>query len=322
MKFLLQLSGEHPILPGAEVIAVLEGEGIKYNILYENKKTRILIIDANTGSPEFLSRLAMTTKAAEFVAFSNSLDEVARQIRKKIPNSRTFAVRSKSHRLDEELGGKIWNLGLKVNLTKPDFTVICFQDKKKYIAGIEMPLKKDVNLRKPQLRPFFHPTSMHPKIAGLLVNLAMVKKQDKVLDPFCGTGGILMEAGLMGMKIFGSDIDGTMLEGCRRNLDFYNIPGELRAANATEIHKEFKGIDAIVTDPPYGRSSAVFGRDITGLYKNFLKSASGILKPGGVIVIVTPMKFTPGLKEFKAVGRYDIRVHKSLTRRILVLRKK
>ncbi len=321
MKFLLQLSGEHPDLPKAEIAAVLEGEGINYNIVYENRKTRILIIDAKTKNSEFLQRLAMTTKAAEFVAMSNNLDAISKNIFKKIPKSKTFAVRSESHRIEEELGERIRNPGLKVDLTNPDLTILCFYEKEKYIAGIEIPLKRDFNLRRPQFRPFFHPTSMHPKIARLLVNLGGVKKGDKVLDPFCGTGGILIEAGLTGMKIFGSDVDEGMVEGCRKNLDFYNITGEIRTVDATKIDKEFKGIDAIVTDLPYGRSSAIFGGNIIELYKNFLKSASKILKSGSGIVIVTPKKFLPKLKEFEVIGKYSIRVHKSLTRRILVLRK-
>ncbi len=321
MKVIFQLSGEHPTLPKAEVIAVLEGEKIRYNIFYENRKTRILIIDAKTKNPEFISRLAMTVKAAEFVAMTDDLDEISKNIYNKIPTSKTFAVRSESHELEKKLGGKIWNLGLTVNLTGPDFKVLCFQDNKKYITGIEIPLRKDFNPRKPQFRPFFHPTSMHPKIARLLVNLARVKKGNKVLDPFCGTGGILIEAGLMGMKIFGSDVNERMVEGCRENLGFYNITGEIRIVDATKIDKEFKGIDAIVTDPPYGRSSAIFGGNKTELYKNFLKSAGNALKSKGTIVIVTPVEFSRKLKGFEVIGKYSIRVHKSLTRRILVLSK-
>lgn len=321
MKFIFQLSGEHPVLPKAEILAVLEGEKIKYNIFHENRKTRILIIDAKTKNPEFISRFAMTVKAAEFVAMTDDLDEIAKDIYKKIPKPKTFAVRSESHELEKKLGGKIWNLGLEVNLTKPDFKVLCFRDNKKYITGIEIPLRKDFNPRKPQFRPFFHPTSMHPKIARLLVNLARIKKDDNVLDPFCGTGGILIEAGLMGIKVFGSDISERMIEGCRENLNFYNITGEIRTVDATKIDKEFHGIDAIVTDPPYGRSSAVFGGNKTELYKNFLKSAANSLKAKGTIVIVTPMEFSRKLKGFEVIGKYSIRVHKSLTRRILVLSK-
>jgi tRNA (guanine10-N2)-dimethyltransferase len=163
---------------------------------------------------------------------------------------------------------------------------------------------------------------MHPKIARLLVNLARVKKGKKVLDPFCGTGGILIEAGLMGMGILGSDVDERMVAGCRENMDFYGLHGKIKTANAMEIDKKFHDIDAIVTDPPYGRSSATFGSSIKKIYKNFLKSAARALKSKGVIVIVMPMEFSPRIEGFGVIGKYDIRVHKSLTRRILVLRKR
>ncbi|MCK4365573.1 MAG: DNA modification methylase, partial [Thermoplasmatales archaeon] len=50
--------------------------------------------------------------------------------------------------------------------------------------------------RKIQHRPFFSPISLHPKLARALVNLSSIKKDETLLDPFCGTGGILLEAGL------------------------------------------------------------------------------------------------------------------------------
>lgn len=51
--------------------------------------------------------------------------------------------------------------------------------------------------RKAHLRLYNHPTSLHPRLARCLVNLANAKK---ILDPFCGSGGILIEAGLIGIK--------------------------------------------------------------------------------------------------------------------------
>ncbi len=44
---------------------------------------------------------------------------------------------------------------------------------------------------------------MSPKLARCMVNLTGVKENDLVLDPFCGTGGILIEAGIMGARVIG-----------------------------------------------------------------------------------------------------------------------
>ncbi len=46
--------------------------------------------------------------------------------------------------------------------------------------------------RKVTHRPFSLPISLHPKLARALVNLARVPMGGVLLDPFCGTGGILL----------------------------------------------------------------------------------------------------------------------------------
>mgnify|MGYP002171746373 CR=1 FL=1 len=40
------------------------------------------------------------------------------------------------------------------------------------------------------------------------------------MDPFCGTGGILIEAGLIGCKVAGSDVNWKMKNGSAINLDY------------------------------------------------------------------------------------------------------
>src|SRR5438046_10683807 len=43
-------------------------------------------------------------------------------------------------------------------------------------------------------RPFSLPISLHPKFARALLNLSRVPMAGFVRDPFCGTGGLLLEA--------------------------------------------------------------------------------------------------------------------------------
>ena len=73
------------------------------------------------------------------------------------------------------------------------------------IKQVEIP-RKNFETRKVQNRPFFSPISLHPKVARALVNLSEVEKNETLLDPFCGTGGILLEAGLIGANVIGNDI--------------------------------------------------------------------------------------------------------------------
>jgi tRNA (guanine10-N2)-dimethyltransferase len=322
MRLLFNLSGEHPDLPSAEIFAVLEGEGIGYRSYSENKKNRILILDVDTQNPSFINRLAMTKKVGEFVGVSKDMSKLAQKIYGRISPG-TFAVESESHSSREKLGEEIWKLGFNVDLLNPDSQILCFMDDLEgYSIAIETPIERDFNERKPHKRPCFHPTSIDPKIARVLVNLARVNKNSTVLDPFCGTGGVLIEAGLMGMKLSGRDVDPGMVECCATNLKHYGLEGDIGVGDAMDLGRMAGNVDAIVTDPPYGRSSFMTDRNLEKFYGTFLSSASGVMDPGKYLVMITPGSYDLDAKEFEVDNTYSLYVHKSLTRHILVLKRK
>ncbi|MBW2993758.1 hypothetical protein KY317_04250, partial [Candidatus Woesearchaeota archaeon] len=80
-------------------------------------------------------------------------------------------------------------------------------------------LEQKFGLRKPHLKPGFHPVSLNPKLARAMVNLTGIRK-GIILDCFCGVGGILVEAGLIGLKPVGYDIDQRMTDASRINLEY------------------------------------------------------------------------------------------------------
>ena len=60
--------------------------------------------------------------------------------------------------------------------------------------------------RRMHFNPAPHPSSLHPRLARAFVNLTGISKGE-LYDPFCGAGGILIEAALCGFIAVGSDID-------------------------------------------------------------------------------------------------------------------
>jgi len=149
------------------------------------------------------------------------------------------------------------------------------------------------------------------------VNLACPKPGDILLDPFCGTGGILIEAGLLGARALGSDFDPMMVAGCRRNIQ----DPELLLADATTLPFRSHAIDSVVTDLPYGQSVCIKKADtMDQLYADALDEIRRILKPGRRAVVVTHKDISGIAADHMTVlQRHDQRVHKSLTRRVLVL---
>lgn len=57
---------------------------------------------------------------------------------------------------------------------------------------------------------------MNPQLSFLMANQALVKKGDIVMDPFVGTGSLLVAAANFGAYVMGTDIDYLMLHGKTR----------------------------------------------------------------------------------------------------------
>ena len=183
--------------------------------------------------------------------------------------------------------------------------------------------KKHFYELKPHKRPFFYPGSMSPKLARGMCNLSRVKAGSVVLDPFCGTGGNLIEAGIIGAKVIGIDIDEKMVDGTRRNLEFCHIKDYVVfQGDARNFELSYK-VDAIVTDPPYGISASTAGVESRRIYEDTLFSMQEIIKEDGFICMATPHYLDIGElishTKFKIIEQYMIRMHKSLTRVISVL---
>ena len=180
--------------------------------------------------------------------------------------------------------------------------------------------------RKAHLRPFFSPISLHPKIARALVNITEVKSGQVILDPFCGTGGFLIEAGLMGIDLIGSDISNDMITGCKKNLAHYQLQAiDLIPSDITDLPERIgQSVDGIITDLPYGKATSTQGESIASVYDRAMNSILALLKPGKRAVIGS---FSEELAnndyEFlEHCTSYPLRVHQSLTRWFHVFKKR
>lgn len=75
-------------------------------------------------------------------------------------------------------------------------------------------------------KPFRDPAAgmLPPKLAQIMLNLAVIasaaKQSTIILDPFCGTGTILMETMLMRYSVIGSDKDAKIVSGAQKNIDW------------------------------------------------------------------------------------------------------
>lgn len=309
--FMVKLSGEHDRLPLAELEAVLKSEGVECKIKASGSFHEI---SAESMDSSTLKRCAYVTKAYEVVATGDDIDALAGETFDNLAGVTSFRV-SSNRDMQIKFGSLLTKLGMDVNLKNPEADIMVAQTRQGYSAAVSIDLARDYQKRRAQYRPYFHPTSMHPKLARACVNLLELAAGDSVLDPFCGTGGILIEAGIMGLKPFGSDIDEKMVEGARQNLREYGIEPMVSKKDALNIEGSY---DGVVTDPPYGRASYA-STDTSNLYCAFFKKARKLLDEGSKMVVVLPHEFRLPDGKFDVDAFFDVRMHKSLTRRVWVL---
>ena len=325
-----RMSGEHPDLPLEEIKALHEAYGVKFKIVSREGQ----LVLAESGLEKTLpQRLAFTHEYYPVLEITDAmnLERVLLEMKVKKPESLCvrcmgFPVNTKQERVAGDVLHTRWNA--RVNFVKPNLWVYLINVSGHIAVCVERFETDDFNKRDPNLRPFFHPLALFPKLSRLFLNLARLKEGDLALDPFCGTGSILIEAALLGLRPIGSDLDRKMLWGSKKNLDSYGLKASVVMTDATDIELKTADrrpviVDGIATDPPYGRSSKLFDNEIGELYTKFLSSAFKVLKPGGYLVMAVPHEAEVKYKKagFEKSGTYDIYVHASLTRRIYILRK-
>ena len=176
--------------------------------------------------------------------------------------------------------------------------------------------------RAPTDRPFFQPGSMAPIDARAYVNLAAgpALPDATVVDPMCGTGGLLLEAGLVGARPVGSDAQWKMARGTAENLAHF-LPKsrwDVVRGDATALPLNDGVADAVVVDAPYGRQSKIAGHELERLVGGALAEAARIA-PRCVLVADRP--WGPAARDagWAVTARFERPVHGSLTRHVHVL---
>jgi len=339
-KLFFLLSGEHSTLPFSELKAILEVEDHKYRV--SEKLSQVLRIQAPPESIKSVASRAAMTRVCCFELFN--CDAVETEILQKIRLTslesfirprESFAVRirrimaaaSQINRgeLERKLGERILKKveDTKVNLTTPKKTFFGVLTEKRFVFGLKMAeiLPKSFTERRPKKRPFFHPTALLAKLARCMVNLAKPKAGELVLDPFCGTASLLVEAGLIGCRVLGFDAQRRMVKGSLQNLTYYGIkPEGMIVTDARYL--PVKEVDCIVTDPPYGRSATTLGLSTEKIVKDFFFATQEGIQKGHRICIASPKSIRIGKigKEsgFNHVESHMVYVHRGLTREIAV----
>ncbi|ELZ06514.1 RNA methylase [Natrialba aegyptia] len=189
---------------------------------------------------------------------------------------------------------------------------------------------RDFGTRAPTDKPFFQPGSMDPLLARAVANIAGARPGRTLLDPMCGTGGVLVEAGLVGADVIGTDAQAKMAQGARENLTAFLDRDEpspigvergtwhVGRGDGTRLPLADDAVDSVIFDAPYGRQSKIDTHRLEDLVAGALAEARRVASRA---VVVADRSWE---REARAAGweleaTFERRVHRSLTRYVLVL---
>lgn len=291
-KHAYRLVGENLELSQREIEKVLEAESKDLGI---ERRDRWLVSD-KINMPRRLARAH-----SQYKILGTSIDEVPK------PKA-SFKVECPKTMSEEELGQKLQTSENRVDLENPDKIIRAVPFGSETLYG-ELSCRIDrglFNQRENHKRPFSAPISMPPQLARTAVNLAAKPLGSKIIDPFCGTGGILIEAGLCGIKPFGVDCKEEMVKGTRKNLENYGVVNHnIKTGTASETEFE-EDIDCFVTDIPYGKSTVENGEIYQELRSVISKYGEG--------VFIADREDVLGMQP-----EFEIDVHSSMTRFIYIV---
>lgn len=219
----------------------------------------------------------------------------------------------------------------KLRLTTEGYDFVLLADGKDVYVGLTTNVQDaDAWSRRDYGRPARDDEAglLPPKLARMLVNLASVADGSTVLDPFCGSGTVLMEAALAtppfakgGVKIIGSDIEPKQVAAAKRNLEWLLAEGILDPSDRERVsifaadvkllgrHLKPSTVDRVVTEGDLGpplkghetQKQLDRNRDaISELWRQTLSSLRSLLTDGARLVIVWPsFKTSGGLSRVK-----------------------
>jgi len=272
---------------------------------------------------------AKVTEALEEAATSAPLEEMA---------GRSFAVKVRKIGIrgrlpaSDELAARVGRILLerfegraRVDLSNPEIVVRVLISSSALLLGILLlkPRGDRFQVRAPPVKPFSHPATLTPEQARLLVNLA--NPRGRLLDPFCGTGSILIEASTEGLYSVGVEVDGEMALKAWRNLKFFNLEAyaDVIIGDARKMPFRPASFDSVATDPPYGHLAPLHGSSIEELYAALLNH-SRILARSRVVFIRPEGRISSSFVRLMTAEagfrarEHHIYVHDDLTRVICI----
>uniref|UniRef100_V5HJ76 tRNA (guanine(10)-N(2))-methyltransferase TRMT11 n=1 Tax=Ixodes ricinus TaxID=34613 RepID=V5HJ76_IXORI len=338
-KFLLWFAHEHIPFRMAEIQSIAAMFGISMSFLAQPEGEPYAIAELTEADARKLaSRSMLIRSVVELWAHGPKIDDVCNQLKQFPANFwDPYSGEDQSFKVNVEIFGKrkvprevkvekiekfdFLPLNGPIKMNNPDHTyhlieyygvvpnsmpenplMVFFG---RWVCDGQRFLKFQLSLK---TRKFIANTSMDPTLSVIMANMAQVRKNHLVLDPFVGSGSLLVPAAHFGAYVAGTDLDYLLLHGkakpsrCNEKLraEDESILANLRqygcekqfvdvviADTSMPLWRDGARFDAIITDPPYGIREAT---ERIGSHKRYTI-------PGHLAAQHVPSKVTYGLKD-------------------------
>ncbi len=303
---------------GARVVRVMEGK-----LLYEGNEDLFYVLN-------FLAKKINRVVIVLGYGHVERLDDIKRIAESSDVNVRssTFAVSTErrgehdftSIDVNRLLGDIILqkNPGSRVNLNDPDVPILAWVLDNFFVFGIDT---TGPSLHRRGYRIAKHPVALNPVIASAMLDVS--SWENSVIDPFCGSGTILIEAYHQVRKVpnkfrefqflrlpffdserwseikerygsakgkephlVGIEKNPKYIEFARTNAERAEAKILVMQGRAEELHRYVSDVPYIVTNPPYGLRMGS-KKDVFQLYEKFAEELEEHFS-GSIFVVITP----------------------------------
>lgn len=311
--------GHQPLLSRAEILSVINTQKISFSS--ERQAGNLLFIETSKpiDAARFINQLGGTVKIMEHLPeVQPKPSTVAKYLHESIPSGKiNFSLSGAPFAL--LIKKELKNLDRSVRYIEPKNTatilhndlvntnsdITIFENKVFITKGIQ-------DLEGFSERDYGRPQAdsksgmLPPKLARMMLNLTGASHDDIVLDPFCGSGTVLMEAADLGfLNIAGTDLSLKAIQDSEKNLTWLRETKKikpvtkLKVADAQQLSREFsaQSIDAIVAEPYMGkpqtgreslRELQNSARELRQLFEKAFAEFAIILKSGASVVFIIP----------------------------------
>lgn len=164
-------------------------------------------------------------------------------------------------------------IGGFANIHKPDITLGITNINEKWYLG-EYTLNEG-QWHHHNNKPHQYSNALPTLIARALVNIAVGTNMEcNVVDPCCGSGTVIIEALSMGIKITGYDNNFKMVQGAKRNLEFFGYNDVIHESNICSVDEHF---DISIIDLPYNLFSETTEANQIKIIKNAARISDKML---------------------------------------------